>query len=808
MHRNLIVSIVASLLLILVLTFYYSADKALRRHNALADRHQAVYHGFQELNQLIHNAAVSHPDMIRSPETYPFSAMFVTDSNAIARELRQLQLTAKDTQNLRILAGLDPLIISETAWLLQSNVPDSILHHRGGVHLERLLRIDSLISQGLTRTHFLISYRQEKIGREMLKVRVLIIAFVILSCALLIYTTIVSLTQQSKRKDKEAELATVLNRISDGVFSIDTGWRYTFLNDASMANHPVERSAILGRSIWEIHPGLEESGFGEKYREAIATGQVQEVEEFFAPQNSWFAARIYPSENGLTIYYRDVTNQRKVADTLNRTLKEIKDYQFALNEASIVAITDQKGIINHVNENFCRISKYRSEELIGQDHRLINSGYHSPAFIRDLWVTIANGRIWKGEMRNKAKDGTIYWVDTTIVPFLNEQGKPYQYIAIRADITPRKEAEERLQISEQTYKTIASSIPGSVICLLDTDFRYNLIEGDMLEKIGYTKQALLGKTIGEALSEEVLREVEPLFHSVLKGRIATREATMNGFDIVSRYIPLKDADGRVYAIMTVAMDVTRLKQAQRDIVELNHDLERKIALRTDELRKSNEELESFSYSVSHDLRAPLRGIIGFATMLKEEYGGKLDEEADRIIGIVQQSADKMGQLIDDLLAFSRTGKQPLQKGLLNMNQLVEEVIQEAGKQDTRQAVQWEVHDLPKVHADLNLLRQVWGNLVSNAIKYSSTVADPRIQIGAVKYADRCEFFVRDNGVGFDENYKHKLFKVFQRLHDAHEFEGTGVGLALVERIIAKHGGSIWGEGRLGEGACFTFSIPG
>src|ERR1044072_5478298 len=181
-----------------------------------------------------------------------------------------------------------------------------------------------------------------------------------------------------------------------------------------------------------------------------------------------------------------------VESALRKSVRESSDYQYALDESSIIAITDQKGIIKHANENFCRISKYSREELIGQDHRIINSGFHPKEFIRNLWATIANGKIWKGELRNKAKDGTIYWVDTTIVPFLDEKDKPYQYVAIRADITERKQVEERIIKSEKIYKTIASSIPGSVICLLDRDYRYLLIEGDMIEKIGYKKDTLLG----------------------------------------------------------------------------------------------------------------------------------------------------------------------------------------------------------------------------------------------------------------------------------------------------------------------------
>jgi PAS domain S-box-containing protein len=179
--------------------------------------------------------------------------------------------------------------------------------------------------------------------------------------------------------------------------------------------------------------------------------------------DTWLSVKLYPSEDGLTIFYKDITQGKKAERELSQTLREISDYKFALDESSIVAITDQKGIIRHANSNFCKISKYSEKELIGQDHRIINSGYHPKGFIKDLWITIANGKIWKGELKNKAKDGTIYWVDTTIIPFLNDQGKPYQYVAIRADITERKLAEENLQkslkeIADYKYALDESSI--------------------------------------------------------------------------------------------------------------------------------------------------------------------------------------------------------------------------------------------------------------------------------------------------------------------------------------------------------------
>ncbi|MEO7984643.1 MAG: PAS domain S-box protein, partial [Bacteroidota bacterium] len=195
----------------------------------------------------------------------------------------------------------------------------------------------------------------------------------------------------------------------------------------------------------------------------------------------WFSVKVYPSADGLTIFYKDVTESKKAGQELLKTLKEVTDYKFALDESSIVAITDHKGIIKYANKNFCKISKYSADDLIGQDHRIINSGYHPKEVIKNLWATIASGKIWKGDLKNKAKDGTIYWVDTTIVPFLDEKGKPYQYVAIRADITERKKVEEELAYSEMHFRSlIENSAEG--IALTD-EFSNNIYRSPAARKM-------------------------------------------------------------------------------------------------------------------------------------------------------------------------------------------------------------------------------------------------------------------------------------------------------------------------------------
>lgn len=222
-----------------------------------------------------------------------------------------------------------------------------------------------------------------------------------------------------------------------------------------------------------------------------------------------------------------------------------------------------------------------------------------------------------------------------------------------------------------------------------------------------------------------------------------------------------------------------------------------------ETKQINHELESFTYSVSHDLRAPLRSIRGFTEVLKEEYAAKLDEEGNRLLRIVMNNASRMGQLIDDLLDFSRLGRRELSYSDVNVQMLVEEVIQELTAHD-KKVIQWDVRSLESARGDLRMLKQVWINLISNAIKYSRKVAQPRIEIGCKQLRGNLVYYVKDNGVGFDMKYSDKLFKVFQRLHSHQEFEGTGVGLALVHRIVTKHRGEIWAESKVNEGTTFYF----
>lgn len=346
----------------------------------------------------------------------------------------------------------------------------------------------------------------------------------------------------------------------------------------------------------------------------------------------------------------------------------------ALDEHAIVAITDAQGRILHVNDKFCAISQYSRDELLGQDHRLINSGHHPREFFRDLWHTIRQGRVWRGEIKNRAKDGSYYWVDTTIVPFLDADGKPLQHVAIRAEVTLRK------------------------------------------------------------LTEEALLQ------------------------------------------------------------------------RTEELARSNQDLEQFAYVASHDLQEPLRAVAGCIQILQRRYQGQLDAQADELITHVVDGAHRMRQLIEDLLAFSRVGTRGARPEPVEADHALDLALQNLGAilEDTGAVISRQ--PLPRVAADCTQLAQVFQNLIGNALKFRRE-SPPSVAISAVRQDNLWTFAIRDNGIGIDPRHTERIFGIFQRLHTRRDYPGTGIGLALCRRIVERHGGRIWVESQPGLGSTFFFTLP-
>ncbi|HTF18506.1 MAG TPA: PAS domain S-box protein [Chryseolinea sp.] len=1445
MIRKNLFLLVSIALLSFALASFTEAYRELNRYAELSAMEKVVYVGFQAVSRHVLHAAVLTPELAEATSQYNVKGLFYTDSMQLFRDLDTLRATVRDSVSVDIANKLYAEISAELSWLLESNVPDSIVQGRSVAHIAALQGIYSLVNAGLARSEEILQHHQYAVADAVSGVRFWMSIFVGLSGVLLVYTTltqrrsakqmlktneqrfralvenydaiiavldenfvpfyrtpaaqrllgytveeqkgrsvrddvhpeddlslqksleevkanngipyslsfrvkhrkghyiwmetiftnllkdsavqgiVMNMRDATERRRAELEIIQVLkekeatlNRINDSVVSVDSNWLYTFINDAALSTHPSGREQTLGRSIWEVHPQMEGTVFWDKYHEAMGSGQVVEIEDFYAPMNTWFLVKVYPSTDGLTIFYtditdrkraeielrkaaaqesilasivnssddaiisisldgvitswnrgaerifgytaehavgqsisliippdrlaeepgipariaaseciehydterlrmdgsrinvsvtmspiidsnktvigaskfaRDITEQRKAVDKLRAselqyrsliehasdaifianergdyndvntsacklvgytrqellsmsskdvifledtikqlperltllrtgkaeitevslkrkdgtridvesnakmlpdgrilaivrdttarkraerqladTLREVTAYKFALNVANIVAITDQKGLITHVNDNFCKISRYSREELIGQDHRIVNSSFHSKDFIRSIWTTIARGKVWRNEIRNKAKDGTYYWVDTTIVPFMNDDNKPYQYMAIRADVTERKNAEEQLLSSEKRFRALIEHMTDAIV-LNDRESNVIYQSPSVTRILGYTLEERRDRPVSTTLHPGYRNEFDELYttldknpgqpfpfqfpflhkngHTVwLEGVVTNlleepavnaivanyrdvtdrkeaeeeliRERTLlrTLIDILPDYIYVKDTEGRFivnnnadlalmnassekevmgktavdvfgaeigapflegdrqvirsglplvdyeetiknrkgelrflltnkvplrdsmnniiglvgisrdvtkqkqvelalrtsnyfletaqqvgkighwisalgdagelqwsaetcrifgllpyefdnrletffrfihpddvakvneavqYAIdnsqtysidhrvvlrdgtekwvheqgeptlneqgkttglLGIVQDITQRKEIEHEMLNLNDVLERRVRLRTDELQAANKEMEAFTYSVSHDLRSPLRIIDGFAQILIEDYVSALDDEGQKSLGIIMTNAKKMGQLIDDLLNFSRIGRIEIKKNPVSITDLVNEVILDLRLGGSQ--IPEHLTIMPMAHAccDRNLIKHVLINLVSNAIKYSSTTSIPQIEIGTMDQDNKVVYYVKDNGAGFDMEYYHKLFGVFQRLHSHDSFSGTGVGLAIVQRIIVRHGGKVWAEAKVNEGATFFFTV--
>jgi PAS domain S-box-containing protein len=344
---------------------------------------------------------------------------------------------------------------------------------------------------------------------------------------------------------------------------------------------------------------------------------------------------------------------------------------------------------------------------------------------------------------------------------------------------------------------------GDAFVSLDHEWRYTFVNDKALTLMAMPKEALLGKSLWEVFPDIKGTVFETNYRKVMNERSPVSFET---------YYPSYDMwlEIRAYAhddgIAIFYSDISRHKKAEERIRTFNTELEQKVKERTIELETANKELESFCYSISHDLRSPLRIIHGYSSILLEDYAKKLDAEAQRLGNGILSNTIKMGQLIDDLLDFSRLGRKDLVKRNVPMKNVVQGVWAEFQRHEADRTIDFQVDEIPEALADDVTIKQVWANLLSNALKYTRHKDKTIIQVGSEGKGSHVTYFIRDNGVGFDMRYYDKLFGVFQRLHSPDEFEGTGVGLAIVQRIIARHGGKVWAHAKPNEGATFYFNL--
>ncbi len=518
-------------------------------------------------------------------------------------------------------------------------------------------------------------------------------------------------------------------------------------------------------------------------------------------------------------FISDITERKQAAYALNKLNEELEERvkqrteEIAKRESTfrkliehnhdIILLMDEKFNVVYRSPSAVKITGWTDEEIINQpgtnnihpdDREQVNT------LVNEL---MANpGRMINTLFRSRHKNGNYLWVEGTVINLLDDADVSAIVFNFR-DITQRKELKDLLhkanalaRIGGWEIDLIKRTVYWSAITreIHETDYSYipDLATGISFYKEGLSRE-LIQKKVAEGIDSGKSWDEEL--------QIVTAKNNERWIRVMGE---AEFSDNKCVRIYGSFQDIDQRKKAELEVQELNEQLEQKVINRTEELKKSIEDLEAFSYSVSHDLRAPLRSILGYTAILNEDYSSQLDDEAKRVMGVITKNTLKMGQLVDDLLHFSKLSRQNISKTTIHTDSLIREII---GSLSASNAITWVIPSLPESFGDLNALRQVWINLISNAIKYSSKVDQPRIEIGTFSYLDQTGFFIKDNGAGFDEQYRDKLFKVFQRLHHANEFEGTGVGLAIVDKIISKHGGKVWTTAQLNKGAQFFLTLP-
>lgn len=500
-----------------------------------------------------------------------------------------------------------------------------------------------------------------------------------------------------------------------------------------------------------------------------------------------------------------VAERTKELENVN---KDLADYKIAIDASNIVAVTNERGIIQYVNDNFCKISKYTKEEIIGQDHRIISSGYHSKEFIRNLWNTIASGKIWKGELRNKAKDGTIYWVDTTIYPFINVNGKPYKYLAIRSDITQRVLSHEKLKISEENYRSLFEN---TIVSMFTTDM--HTLKPTMVNDIG-------AQLFGYKSRQDFLDHFNPEAHFVnFNDRKNNIEIVKEKGELGSKVQEMKKLDGshfwaKIFIKLNSSKDI-----AQTVIIDITKEVRSQEILteKVKELEKANKELEAFNFISSHDLQEPLRKIRNFGSVLIENEKNNLTEEGKYYLTRMIQTSNQMQLLIEDLLSYSRAGKGELKFEKTELNKIIAEVISEFNDIISEKRAVIKTEGTCSTNVIRFQFRQLLFNLIGNALKFTDPQRTPQIIIsckmvsgnlvGLIPEKQYCLITVADNGIGFDPQYKDRIFEIFERLYGQDKYPGTGIGLAICKKIVENHQGIIIANSEQNKGSRFDVYLP-
>jgi PAS domain S-box-containing protein len=623
-------------------------------------------------------------------------------------------------------------------------------------------------------------------------------------------------------RNSEARLHTLVHTIPDLIWLKDVNGVFLSCNKMFERLFGASQEDIIGKTDYDfMEPELADF-FREHDRKAMVAGKSTTNEEsitFADDGHRVFLETIktpmYDTLGtliGVLGIGRDITERKKTEEALRESDAQLTSiYNTVGDVIFLLSIEEEENYrFISVNQSFDRITGISREQVIG---KRVNEIIQEPSLSLVL-----------GKYRQAIKEKTIVrWEETTVyptgrltgevsvAPVFDVAGCCTHLVGSVHDTTERNKAEEALRESEERYRNILEVSPVGIA--VHQDGKIVFINQAGLKLLGAESyDQIIGKHISEIIHPDELDRAWDRIKRMMageKGLYPTEDVyiKLDGTPINVEVMATPLTFNLKPAVQVIVMDITERKRAEEKIRKLTEELEQRVVKRTAQLVEANKELEAFSYSVSHDLRAPLRHISGYVDLLNKRFHDSLPEKGKHYLDSIADSAHQMGALIDDLLQLSKTGRQELKMADLDMNQVIQEALDLIKHEQKDRDIEWIIANLPIVFGDHSLLRLVWINLLSNAVKFTRTRNKTRIEINFRSENEEIIFFVRDNGVGFDMKYSQKLFGVFQRLHSVEKFEGTGVGLANVRRIILKHRGRTWAEAEPDKGSVFYFTLP-